>query len=152
MNTRVAAIVRTPVKLCEGHEKTVGELINIGYDPADYVSVRVGIDIGYRKALDLFEGIASYVADDAEGDLIVYHCHQPLGDSADAEDYRGFREPGNNSGYTDIVFSDNEVDRIADDNRDDKCCRRAYNGKGESEDNERLVMRNIRKRFFKPCG
>ena len=71
--------------------------------------MRVGIDIGYRKALDLFEGIASYVADDAEGNLIVYHCHQPLGDSADAEDYRGFREPGNNSGYADIVFSDNEV-------------------------------------------
>ena len=66
-------------QLGKAQQQTIAELLHIGGDAADGIAGAVGIHIFQRQLFQLFKRAHAHIAHHVEGNAVVDHIHQPLG-------------------------------------------------------------------------
>ena len=127
-------------QLCEAHEKTVGELVDVGNDAAERIARGMAVKVRERQPLQMRERLSPQIARDGKAHAVVDRGHDPLRQRRQRREDGDTHADGADRGKIDLSRADDPVDRAANEDRDIERARDAGRSQHERRDQKRQIL------------
>ena len=135
-------------ELGKSHQQSVGELIHIGNHAAHKVAVVTRVDVGNRHAGNLGEQFLTNLAHNPEGDGVVNRCRNPGRHGSDGNQNGTLKKYRFQGIEVDISLADDDIDSVADENRDHQRADDGNGGKQQRQKKQPLLASDIAEQAF----
>ena len=115
-------------QLGEAHQQAVRKGVHICHHAAYDVAGGVAVQIGQRQGLDLAQGFVAQVSADKEGDAVVAHAQQPLGQRSRRGHHQHFDHNAHHTAKIHGAFAQHQIDGAAAQDGDIQLCTHTHGG------------------------